>query len=109
MSLRLSAVCPTSLAPLLAHQLQVVFTACEIHTGVSFNVFPGLEEKLDLLNQLKVKGLVLGPFHTVQADKPMTLDFTTIDPTHGREETFLSVLGKAHKKGELFNTLLHFD
>ncbi|XP_037532519.1 solute carrier family 3 member 2a [Nematolebias whitei] len=59
----------------------------------------GLEERLDQLNQLKVKGLVLGPFHTVQADKPMTLDLTKIDPTHGKEETFLSVLGKAHKKG----------
>ncbi|XP_013864460.1 solute carrier family 3 member 2a [Austrofundulus limnaeus] len=59
----------------------------------------GLVEKMDQLTQLKVKSLVLGPFHTVQANNPATLDFTAIDPTHGKKETLRSVLEKAHKKG----------
>nr|XP_057923032.1 solute carrier family 3 member 2a [Doryrhamphus excisus] len=59
----------------------------------------GVEKKLDNVNQLKVKGLVLGPVHTVQADQPNTLDLKQIDPTQGSEEDMLIVLEKAHKKG----------
>uniref|UniRef100_A0A1A7W9A9 Solute carrier family 3 (Activators of dibasic and neutral amino acid transport), member 2 n=1 Tax=Iconisemion striatum TaxID=60296 RepID=A0A1A7W9A9_9TELE len=59
----------------------------------------GLEAKLDHLTQMKVKGLVLGPFHTVQADQPSTLDLKRIDPTQGTEKALNSVLAKAHKKG----------
>ncbi|KAF7214794.1 solute carrier family 3 member 2a [Nothobranchius furzeri] len=59
----------------------------------------GLEAKLDHLTQMKVKGLVLGPFHTVQADEPNTLELTQINPTQGTEKALVSVLAKAHKKG----------
>ncbi|XP_053715781.1 solute carrier family 3 member 2a [Synchiropus splendidus] len=59
----------------------------------------GVESKLDSLNQLKVKGLVLGPFHTVQKDQPHTLDLKTIDPTEGTQENLMAVVQKAHKKG----------
>ncbi|XP_061566335.1 solute carrier family 3 member 2a [Cololabis saira] len=59
----------------------------------------GLEAKLDSINQLKVKGLVVGPFHTVQADQPNTLNLKEIDPTNGSEKSLMSVLAKAHKKG----------
>ncbi|XP_061620715.1 solute carrier family 3 member 2a [Phyllopteryx taeniolatus] len=59
----------------------------------------GVEKKLDNINQLKVKGLVLGPFHTVQADRRNTLNLKEIDPTRGSEEDLLAVLDKAHKKG----------
>ncbi|XP_070710776.1 amino acid transporter heavy chain SLC3A2-like [Pempheris klunzingeri] len=59
----------------------------------------GVEEKLDAINQLKVKGLVLGPLHTVQADQPSTLNLEEIDPTQGREAELVAVLEKAHKKG----------
>lgn len=59
----------------------------------------GVEEKLDNLNQLKVKGLIIGPIHRVQADQPNTLDFTTIDPVVGNENDLNSLLEKAHKKG----------
>ncbi|KAG5851946.1 hypothetical protein ANANG_G00057230 [Anguilla anguilla] len=59
----------------------------------------GLEEKLDSLSQLKVKGLVLGPLHTVQADQPETLDFKSLAPEMGTEQQFENFVGKAHKKG----------
>lgn len=63
-------------------------------------LFVGVEEKLDSLNQLKVKGLVLGPIHRVQADQPSTLDLQTINPVIGDEESLNSLLERAHKKGE---------
>ncbi|KAM9836388.1 solute carrier family 3 member 2a [Aulostomus maculatus] len=58
-----------------------------------------VEAKLDNINQLKVKGLVLGPLHTVQANEPSTLSLKDISPTHGNEKALVAVLGKAHKKG----------
>ncbi|XP_034413261.1 solute carrier family 3 member 2a [Cyclopterus lumpus] len=59
----------------------------------------GVEAKLDEINKLKVKGLVLGPLHTVQADQPNTLNLQAIDPTKGTEKALTAVLEKAHKKG----------
>ncbi|KAG7258414.1 hypothetical protein CRUP_009108 [Coryphaenoides rupestris] len=59
----------------------------------------GVEKKLDWLNQLKVKGLLLGPLHQVQANQFSTLDLQKIDPTMGSLEELLSLLEKAHKKG----------
>ncbi|XP_076829126.1 amino acid transporter heavy chain SLC3A2-like [Brachyhypopomus gauderio] len=59
----------------------------------------GVEEKLDSLSQLKVKGLILGPVHTVQVDKLPTLDFMTITGELGKEKDLDSLLEKAHKKG----------
>ncbi|XP_061769707.1 solute carrier family 3 member 2a [Nerophis ophidion] len=56
-------------------------------------------KKLDNINQLKVKGLVLGPLHTVQANNSNTLDLKTIDPSQGNENDLLEILEKAHKKG----------
>lgn len=67
--------------------------------SVAFCLSLGVEEKLDNINQLKVKGLVLGPLHTVQADQPNTLNLEEIDPTKGTEEALASVLEKAHRKG----------
>ncbi|TWW63011.1 4F2 cell-surface antigen heavy chain [Takifugu flavidus] len=59
----------------------------------------GIESKLDNINQLKVKGLVLGPLHTVQADQPNTLDLEKFDPRQGTKDELLGVLEKAHRKG----------
>ncbi|XP_042368518.1 solute carrier family 3 member 2a [Plectropomus leopardus] len=59
----------------------------------------GVEAKLDEINKLKVKGLVLGPLHTVQKDQPSTLNFEEINPTQGHEKELVAVLEKAHKKG----------
>ncbi|GAA6104360.1 4F2 cell-surface antigen heavy chain-like [Tachysurus ichikawai] len=59
----------------------------------------GIENKLDSLNQLKVKGLILGPVHTVQADQISTLNLKEIDPEVGSEKDLDSLLERAHKKG----------
>ncbi|KAF6738247.1 4F2 cell-surface antigen heavy chain [Oryzias melastigma] len=59
----------------------------------------GLKEKLDDMTQLKVKGLVLGPFHRVQKDKPATLNLELIDPSFGSLDKLKEVLERAHKKG----------
>ncbi|XP_071190239.1 amino acid transporter heavy chain SLC3A2-like [Salvelinus alpinus] len=59
----------------------------------------GVVEVLDSLNQLKVKGLVLGPLHTVQQDQADTLDLVSMDPGVGTDQDLLVLLDKAHKKG----------
>ncbi|KAM4714330.1 solute carrier family 3 member 2a [Anableps anableps] len=59
----------------------------------------GLEARLDHLNQMKVKGLVLGPIHTVQEDVPNSLDLKVIRRDHGNLDEFKAVLEKAKKKG----------
>lgn len=64
----------------------------------SFENIKGIENKLDSLNQLKVKGLILGPIHTVQEDQLSTLKLTVIDPLLGIEEDLVSLLERAHKK-----------
>uniref|UniRef100_A0A9J8C219 Solute carrier family 3 member 2a n=1 Tax=Cyprinus carpio carpio TaxID=630221 RepID=A0A9J8C219_CYPCA len=65
----------------------------------SENGLKGVEEKLDYLNQMKVKGLVLGPIHTVQADQSSTLELTSINPEFGSESQLISLLNRAHRKG----------
>ncbi|XP_078132350.1 solute carrier family 3 member 2a isoform X2 [Sander vitreus] len=59
----------------------------------------GVEAKLDEINKLKVKGLVLGPLHNVQANQPDTLYLKEINPTRGNEKALVAVMEKAHKKG----------
>uniref|UniRef100_A0A8C9T9N2 Solute carrier family 3 member 2 n=1 Tax=Scleropages formosus TaxID=113540 RepID=A0A8C9T9N2_SCLFO len=54
----------------------------------------GLVEKIESLNQLKVKGLVVGPLHTVQKDVPTMLDFTKFNPDVGTKEDFENLLDK---------------
>ncbi|XDV18951.1 hypothetical protein PO909_024541 [Leuciscus waleckii] len=68
-------------------------------SAFSDNGLKGVEEKLDYLSQMKVKGLVLGPIHTVQADNVNALELTLIDPEFGSEEDLTSLLERAHRKG----------
>lgn len=63
-------------------------------------LFTEIESKLDNLNQLKVKGLILGPIHTVQENQQATLNFKTIDPVVGTDTDLTSLLERAHKKGK---------
>ncbi|XP_067257853.1 amino acid transporter heavy chain SLC3A2-like [Chanodichthys erythropterus] len=65
----------------------------------SDNGLKGVEEKLDYLSQMKVKGLVLGPIHTVQAGQLSTLDLTSVKSEVGTENELESLLEEAHKKG----------
>jgi len=50
---------------------------------------------------MKVKGLVLGPIHTVRADQPDTLNLTSIKSEVGSENELESLLKQAHKRGDL--------
>ncbi|KAJ0055598.1 hypothetical protein NL108_005435, partial [Boleophthalmus pectinirostris] len=59
----------------------------------------GVETKLDNMNQLKVKGLIIGPLHSVQANRPLTLNLKVVDPNKGSEDALRSLVEKAHKKG----------
>ncbi|XP_068444494.1 solute carrier family 3 member 2a [Clinocottus analis] len=59
----------------------------------------GVEAKLDDINKLKVKGLILGPLHVTQANRLPALNLQAIDPTLGTEKALAAVLEKAHKKG----------
>ncbi|KAK7176981.1 hypothetical protein R3I93_001046 [Phoxinus phoxinus] len=68
-------------------------------SAFSDNGLKGVEEKLDYLSQMKVKGLVLGPIHTVQADQPDTLNLTSVKSEVGTENELESLLEQAHKKG----------
>lgn len=48
-----------------------------------------------------MKGLVVGPLHTVQADRPETLDLQEINPIHGNKEALRTVIEKATRKGRI--------
>uniref|UniRef100_A0A673M6Z3 4F2 cell-surface antigen heavy chain-like n=1 Tax=Sinocyclocheilus rhinocerous TaxID=307959 RepID=A0A673M6Z3_9TELE len=52
----------------------------------------GVEEKLDYMNQMKVKGLVLGPIHTVQADQLDKLNLVSVKPEVGTKNDLESLL-----------------
>uniref|UniRef100_A0A673M820 4F2 cell-surface antigen heavy chain-like n=1 Tax=Sinocyclocheilus rhinocerous TaxID=307959 RepID=A0A673M820_9TELE len=51
-----------------------------------------VEEKLDYMNQMKVKGLVLGPIHTVQADQLDKLNLVSVKPEVGTKNDLESLL-----------------
>ncbi|XP_018545395.1 4F2 cell-surface antigen heavy chain [Lates calcarifer] len=59
----------------------------------------GLEQKIDRLSQLKVKGLVVGPIHVAPSDEAMSLRFEEISPEAGNLEQFKGFVQAAHKKG----------
>lgn len=65
----------------------------------SYFFLSGVEEKLDDINQLKVKSLVIGPLHTVQADQMTGLNLQEISAELGKAEDLDSLLKAAHKKG----------
>lgn len=73
---------------------------CSCFLSFALFSFTGIENKLDSLNQLKVKGLIVGPIHNVQADQISTLNLKEIDPVVGTEKDLDSLLERAHKKGD---------
>ncbi|XP_053304776.1 4F2 cell-surface antigen heavy chain [Spea bombifrons] len=58
----------------------------------------GIEQRLDSLSSLKVKGLVVGPLHVTKEDSLADTHLTEIDPKYGTEEHFRQLLEAAHKK-----------
>ncbi|XP_019569499.1 amino acid transporter heavy chain SLC3A2 isoform X1 [Rhinolophus sinicus] len=58
----------------------------------------GLNERVDYLSSLKVKGFVLGPIHKNLKDDVSGTNLEQIDPTLGSKEDFDSLLQSARKK-----------
>lgn len=78
---------------------------CDLNISL-FILFPsGLAGKVQALDELKVKGLVIGPIHVSSADKPEDLNLTEISKEAGNASQFKEVIQAAHKRGEL-ETLL---
>nr|XP_032660230.1 4F2 cell-surface antigen heavy chain [Chelonoidis abingdonii]XP_032660231.1 4F2 cell-surface antigen heavy chain [Chelonoidis abingdonii]XP_032660233.1 4F2 cell-surface antigen heavy chain [Chelonoidis abingdonii] len=58
----------------------------------------GVEQHIDYLSSLKVKGLVIGPIHVNTPDKLADTDLQEVDPRFGTKETFTKLLEAAKKK-----------
>uniref|UniRef100_A0A673H7M0 Zgc:158423 n=1 Tax=Sinocyclocheilus rhinocerous TaxID=307959 RepID=A0A673H7M0_9TELE len=85
------------LALFLLGWARLMMVSVQYFLFLSFSV--GVEEKLDYLTQMKVKGLILGPIHTVQEDQLDTLDLVSVKSAVGTENDLKSLLDQAHKKG----------
>ncbi|KAM7403796.1 hypothetical protein PAMA_004298 [Pampus argenteus] len=59
----------------------------------------GIEQKMESLSDLKIKGLVVGPIHVAPADEAANLRFEEISSEVGNLEQFKSLIQAAHKKG----------
>lgn len=58
----------------------------------------GVEQRIDYLSSLKVKGLVIGPIHVNIPDTLAATDLQEVDPLFGTKETFTKLLEAAKKK-----------
>ncbi|XP_056383527.1 4F2 cell-surface antigen heavy chain [Hyla sarda] len=58
----------------------------------------GIQQRLDLLSTLKVKGLVIGPLHVTTKDDPSGTVLKDIDPKYGNIDGFKNLLEAARKK-----------
>ncbi|KAH1167911.1 4F2 cell-surface antigen heavy chain [Mauremys mutica] len=58
----------------------------------------GVEQRIDYLSSLKVKGLVIGPIHVNTPDTLADTDLREVDPRFGTKETFTKLLEAAKKK-----------
>lgn len=59
---------------------------------------PGIQQRLDSLSTLKVKGLVIGPLHINAKDDPSGTRLKEIDQKYGTIENFKNLLEAARKK-----------
>ncbi|KAG6920768.1 solute carrier family 3 member 2, partial [Chelydra serpentina] len=58
----------------------------------------GVQQHIDYLSSLKVKGLVIGPIHVNVPDNLAHTDLQRVDPQFGTKETFAKLLEDAKKK-----------
>ncbi len=61
----------------------------------------GVAEKVQTMDELKMKGLIIGPIHVSSADEPEKLQLTEISEEAGDLAQFQEVIKAAHKRGEL--------
>lgn len=67
----------------------------------SGNGLKGVEEKLDYMTQMKVKGLVLGPVHTVQEYQLDKLNLVSFKPEVDTEKRISAEPSEKKKKSDL--------
>ncbi|CAG5866939.1 amino acid transporter heavy chain SLC3A2-like [Menidia menidia] len=70
-----------------------------IHAFSDMQNLKGVEQKINSLSKLKVKGLVVGPIHVAPPDEDMRLRFEEVSPDAGNLDQFKSLIQTAHKKG----------
>ncbi|KAG9475414.1 hypothetical protein GDO78_003697 [Eleutherodactylus coqui] len=58
----------------------------------------GIQQRLEPLSTLKVKGLVIGPLHVTSKDDPSSTRLKEIDQKYGTMENFKNLLEAARKK-----------
>lgn len=61
----------------------------------------GVAEKVQAMDELKVKGLIIGPIHVSSEDEPEELKLTEISKEAGNLIQFRELIKAAHKRGEL--------
>lgn len=61
----------------------------------------GVADKVQAMDELKIKGLIIGPIHVSSADEPEKLKLTEISEEAGNLTQFQEVIKAAHKRGEL--------
>lgn len=63
-------------------------------------LFSGLAGKIGEMDQLKVKGLIIGPVHVSEVDNPEELKLDTISQEAGTLESLKKIIHEAHRRGE---------
>ncbi|XP_059358448.1 4F2 cell-surface antigen heavy chain-like [Carassius carassius] len=69
----------------------------------SENGLKGVEEKLNYMTQMKVKGLVLGPVHTVQEYQLDKLNLVSFKPEVGTENGIFAEPSKKKRRRVTFD------
>lgn len=65
-----------------------------------------MTEKVQTMDEVKVKGFIIGPIHVSSADKPEDLNLTEISKEAGNADQFTKLIQAAHRRGELELTVL---
>lgn len=60
----------------------------------------GVAGKMGQMDQLKVKGLIIGPVHVSEVDNSVELKLDTISLEAGTLESLKKIIHEAHRRGE---------
>ncbi|XP_051942031.1 4F2 cell-surface antigen heavy chain-like [Hippocampus zosterae] len=76
-----------------------LYHVSSVHAFTDAGDIKGVQQKVDALSQLKLKGLVIGPVHVAPPDDAMALSFQEIAADAGSLEQFKELVRLAHRKG----------
>ncbi|XP_059382436.1 4F2 cell-surface antigen heavy chain-like [Carassius carassius] len=71
----------------------------DVNSFTASSKLNGVEEKVQVMDELKVKGLIIGPIHVSSADEPEKLNLTEIAEEAGDLTQFKEVITAAHRRG----------